>query len=357
MKAIVTILLIVFPFLGRAQNAAAIAKQYWNSVVMIVTQDANRQNLAIGSGLILENGKVVTNFHVIEGAKFAYALSANGSKHAIDGVFATDQANDLAILSVPGLQKSIVVISKDSIQVGQRIYAIGSPEGLSNSISEGIVSGRRKLSGSRLIQITAPISPGSSGGPILDDRGQVIGIAVGTITSGQNLNFAIPISLVFPMLSKTTVNKLSVPVRKVVSGNQSASTNIADGVRVVDMNIRCSDWSSDGLECQLNGFSVNNMLEYSVKNVRIVLIAVNASGVPLDYAETYLCKAEYSQEFDFGLEPCDLRNPYSPEYVEIRPGMSKYFSFSGAVSLMRVMKKSKTDKLIIRVLDFDIMKD
>jgi hypothetical protein len=349
MRILLLMVILVHPCIGRAQNAAEIAKQYWNSVVLIVTQDANRQSLAIGSGLIVENGKVVTNYHVIEGAKYAYALSASGSKYPIDGLFGTDQKNDLALLSAQGIQKSTVNLSMDSVQIGQRIYAIGNPEGLSNSISEGIVSGKRTLNGSKLIQITAPISPGSSGGPIVDDRGQVIGIAVGAITSGQNLNFAIPVALVLPMLSNTTLTALNSPVRKVISGNNSVTTNIADGLRVVDVKFDCAEYSSTGFECELKGFSINNMLEYTVKNIKVILIRTNSVGVPMDYAEVMLCDQEMRSS-DLNREKCDLN-----DVVNIKPGLSKYYDFEWWRD--GIARKTKTDKLVIRILNFEIVRE
>ncbi len=344
--------ILVHPCDGRAQNAAAIAKQYWNSVVLIVTQDANRQSLAIGSGLIVENGKVVTNYHVIEGAKYAYALSASGSKYTIDGLFGTDQKNDLALLSAPGIPKSTVNLSRDSIQIGQRIYAIGNPEGLSNSISEGIVSGKRTFNGANLIQITAPISPGSSGGPIVDDRGQVIGIAVGAITSGQNLNFAIPVSLMLPMLSKTALTALSVPMRKSTVTTSSSTTNIADGMRVVELDYSCP-W--DNGDCELKGVSIHNMLEYPIKNVRMILILYSSSGMPIDYVEVMLCKDEMAE----GVQEKNQSGLCSGKGEgEINPGLSKYFRippFSG--DSPRVFEKRNGEKLLTRTLDFEVVRD
>jgi len=83
---------------------------------------------------------------------------------------------------------------ESEIGVGDLIYVLGSPEGLESTFSQGNISGTRRLDGRSLIQITAPISHGSSGGPVLNSAGEVIGIAVGALRAGQNLNFAIPVS-------------------------------------------------------------------------------------------------------------------------------------------------------------------
>jgi hypothetical protein len=350
MKTFLLIIILVHPLFGRSQNAAAIAKQYWNSVVLIVTQDENRQNLAIGSGLILENGRVVTNYHVIEGAKYAYALSESGAKYSVDGLFSTDEKNDLALLSVPGIPKSTVRLSSEAIQVGQRIYAIGNPEGLSNTISDGIISGKRTLNGASLIQITAPISPGSSGGPIVDDLGQVIGIAMGAITSGQNLNFAIPISFVLPMLSSTTITSLSVPARKEITTSASVTTNIANGVRVVDVEYECNEYDP-GQPCKFRSLSINNALQQSVRKIKVIFILYSAAGMPIDYIEKTLCREEiWNKE--------SKQSCYLSELVEIKPGLSKSFHIRyTALDKQRVFRKMKGEKLIIRILDFELVRD
>jgi len=86
------------------------------------------------------------------------------------------------------------------VEIGDEVYAIGNPEGLEATLSQGIISGIRQLGGNRYFQISAPISHGSSGGTILDKSGEVIAVAVGVLGSGQNLNFAIPISEVAALI-------------------------------------------------------------------------------------------------------------------------------------------------------------
>ena len=86
--------------------------------------------------------------------------------------------------------------------MGERVYAVGNPQGLEGTFSRGIVSGIRNVGDDKILQVTAPISPGSSGGPILNDRGEVIGVSVATFKGGQDLNFAIPSSYLATLLAK-----------------------------------------------------------------------------------------------------------------------------------------------------------
>src|SRR5439155_12805276 len=106
-----------------------------------------------------------------------------------------DFERDLALLKVAGVKAaSLPLGDAGKMAIGDEVYAVGNPRGLEGTFSPGIVSGIRQTTSETLLQITAPISPGSSGGAVLNRRGEVIGIAVATIREGQNLKFAVPIS-------------------------------------------------------------------------------------------------------------------------------------------------------------------
>lgn len=160
-------------------------------------QHANGQ-LSLGSGFFIENGLIATNYHVIKGAKRGTAkLVGQEKQFAIDGYTAIDKDRDLAILKVTGLRAPALPLGNSAnVQVGETVYAVGNPRGLEGTFSPGAISSIRPEGNSvirgKILQITAPISPGSSGGAVLNSRGKVIGIAVATRVDGQNLNFAIP---------------------------------------------------------------------------------------------------------------------------------------------------------------------
>lgn len=177
-------------------NAQDIYKKCSHAVFYIETYDMNKNPLYTGSGFFInESGRAVTNFHVLEDAFSAKVYLTDGKVIDIDSVTAFDIEKDLAVFQVKGSDFSYLSVGdSNDISGGEKIYAIGSPLGLDNTISEGVVSNpNRKLGDNRLIQISAPISSGSSGGALINNNGKVIGITSSGMIDGQNLNFAVPI--------------------------------------------------------------------------------------------------------------------------------------------------------------------
>lgn len=165
------------------------------SAVAIETFDARGEKLSRGSGFFIDSDRVVTNRHVIEGAYRAEVHSYTGTVYAVKGVLAVDAEGDLALLKVdaPPDQARPLLLDRTSPQEGESVVVIGNPFGLEGSVTNGIVSAVRDIpTFGRIIQITAPISPGSSGSPVVNMQGQVIGVATLQITGGQSVNFAIP---------------------------------------------------------------------------------------------------------------------------------------------------------------------
>lgn len=165
------------------------------SAVAIETFDAHGEKLSRGSGFFIEADRVVTNRHVIEGAYRADVHTSTGSVYVVRGVVAVDAEGDLAILKIDAPAAAIrpLPLDRTSPQEGESIVVIGNPLGLEGSVTNGIVSAVRDIpTFGRIIQITAPISSGSSGSPVVNMHGQVIGIATLQITGGQSVNFAIP---------------------------------------------------------------------------------------------------------------------------------------------------------------------
>lgn len=179
---------------AKGEPPTDIAKKAFASTVLIVVEDDRGQPVSLGSGFVLSDHAIVTNMHVIEGASQGYAKQIGcKTKHKLEGILRADTSHDLAVLAVPSLSAPALPIGDSSkLAVGDTIYAVGNPRGLEGTFSEGIVSSIRNLDSQIILQITAPISPGSSGGAVLNDRGEVVGVAVATFKDGQNLNFAIP---------------------------------------------------------------------------------------------------------------------------------------------------------------------
>jgi tetratricopeptide (TPR) repeat protein len=164
------------------------------SAVAIETFDARNEKLSRGSGFFIESDRIVTNRHVIEGAYRAEIHSSTGTVYPVKGVLAVDAEGDIAILKIDSSTNvRPLPLDKTSPQEGESVVVIGNPLGLEGSVTNGIVSAVRDIpTFGRIIQITAPISSGSSGSPVVNMQGQVIGIATLQITGGQSVNFAIP---------------------------------------------------------------------------------------------------------------------------------------------------------------------
>lgn len=172
-----------------ALDAAQIYKHASESVVLVLALDEDNDPISSGSGFFIGDGKViVTNWHVIENAASIRVKLANGKIFEIP-VLEIDRASDLALLGYPHTGEPLA-LSGRSPEVGEEIVVIGNPEGLERSLSTGIISGIREDEGRVVYQITAPVSSGSSGSPVLDERGNVLGIATFILEEGQNLNFA-----------------------------------------------------------------------------------------------------------------------------------------------------------------------
>lgn len=205
MKTLFFLLSNTIAFFVISQDASLIYKNTVGSTVTIETDNG------FGSGFFVAPNIVATNFHVIEGATEAFCLSNNSTvKYKIEGYVAADQSVDLILLKVQNFNMPALKMASQTVTPGQQVYAIGSPKGLPATISDGIVSGMRDFEGYKLIQMTAPISPGSSGGPVLNSKGELIGISVSQLTEGQNLNFAIPKSYLELLLQFKKENAISI---------------------------------------------------------------------------------------------------------------------------------------------------
>ena len=185
--------------LGVELTAEQVSAKCSPAVFYIEVYDAGGRALGSGSGFFIsEGGRAVTNCHVIDGASSAKIQTTDGSWYNVRGVYDYSEDKDLALLQIDGSGFPYLNMADSSVvRSGQTIYAIGSPRGLDNTFSSGIISNTARTIGSlTYIQITAPISPGSSGGALVDAYGNVIGVTSAYIEGGQNLNLAIPINLV-----------------------------------------------------------------------------------------------------------------------------------------------------------------
>jgi S1-C subfamily serine protease len=247
-------------------------------------EDANGQPLSLGSGFIVRDGMIASNLHVIEGATRGYAkIIGQKEKYEIEGISAVDSERDLVVLkTLTARSRPLALGVSENVLVGETVYAVGNPQGLEGTFSQGIVSSIREVGGDKILQITAPISPGSSGGPVLNDKGDVIGVSVATFKGGQNLNFAIPSSYLKSLLAKLgpvlplTQIKPNKTERSLVSGYGSRSTEGVIGVGFTWTNPICKNCGG------LYTFSLRNQLRSDIRNVYCLVVFYDSQGSPVD---------------------------------------------------------------------------
>ena len=178
------------------ENLPALIKKIEPSIVVILTYNREGKILGQGSGFFINNeGNVITNYHVLQNASHAEVIISDGGKYPVKKILAEDKEGDLLRVSVDIPEDKVrpLLVSPTFPEVGERIFVIGTPLGLDKTVSDGIVSAVREIPQiGKIIQVTAPISFGSSGSPVIDMNGRVIGVATFFIRDGQNLNFAIP---------------------------------------------------------------------------------------------------------------------------------------------------------------------
>ncbi|HXA43174.1 MAG TPA: trypsin-like peptidase domain-containing protein [Candidatus Solibacter sp.] len=226
-------------------SAAAIYQQTSPGVVVIVTElSANFRNVgeATGSGIVLNNsGDILTNEHVVAGARQIRVTFKDGTTVA-GTVAGTDASDDLAVVHVTGAASHLhplVLANSDAAQIGDPVLAIGTPFGLSGSLTSGIVSGLGRSSTSPsgraltgMIQTDAPINPGNSGGPLLNAKGEVLGVdesIQSPVQGSVGVGFAVPINTAKRVISNLEAGKAVQHPWLGISG-QTITQSLADSL-------------------------------------------------------------------------------------------------------------------------------
>ena len=188
---------------ANANTGTSVAQATAPSIVEIETLTAN-DVLGTGTGFIVDpSGIIVTNFHVIENGDELRVRLESGEEFRRVFVLAHSERFDLAILKISSAELPALKLgSSASLSTGDEVFIMSNPLGLARSFSQGHVSARRVIDGVELLQVSAPISSGSSGGAVLNTQGQVIGVATAMLTDGQNINIAMPIKYVKGLLSE-----------------------------------------------------------------------------------------------------------------------------------------------------------
>ncbi len=335
-------LCLLFPVLLHSPNTAAqtgrqVAQKAFPSTVLLTMSDAKGQPLSLGSGFFVGTSRIITNFHVIEGAAAGTAKLV-GQKEAlrIVGFLGVDDVHDLVLLSVSGTAPSLNIGDTGKIAVGDEVFVVGNPKGLEGTFSQGIVSGIRKVEADTLLQITAPISPGSSGGPVLNSEGDVIGVAIASFAEGQNLNFAVPGSYVQTLLSNVKPSA-PLPVKtKLVSGRAFERLGGPNSRAIVATHIL---WLTGGNF----SFSLKNNLATPVTDIRCLVIFYDRNGQPIHFEDLSIIETEKWQDggiIYYGGEKA----------MVVPPGLAKRYKSAVSEDIRYL-----TSKVEFRVLDFRVL--
>ena len=213
--------LLLFCIIGAAsaQNAEQIAEKALAATVYLEMTDRNDQPLGFGSGFLIEQSQIATNFHIIEGAaKGTVTQVGKSTKYIVEGISATDEQNDLVLLRVTAFEgEPLPLGDSDIVEIGETVYVAGNPQGVEGKFSNDTISSLHEVDAKKRFQMTALISPGNSGGPVLNGKGEVIGVSSMTLEGGQNLNFAIPSNYLKALLAQ------SGRAKPLLQGKQSIS--------------------------------------------------------------------------------------------------------------------------------------
>ncbi|MDD6158418.1 MAG: S1C family serine protease [bacterium] len=180
------------------------------SVLFLELYNRKGEMLGTGSGFLIDENTLVTNYHVIESVYKIIARTADGTKSVeINSVLSYEGLRDLALLDVeePLSVYPLKLADSDSVKQGDKVYAVGYPLGIANTLSDGLISAFYQEGKYKQIQFSAPISPGSSGGVLLNEKGKVIGVLCASYGEGQNLNLAIPSNDILPLIDRINRDK------------------------------------------------------------------------------------------------------------------------------------------------------
>lgn len=238
-------------------DGSAVMKLTSNSIVFIQSNLSQGKSMT-GSGVIFLEDEIITNCHVIKGAEKITVQFSDGVKMPATVKGRVGNLDMCALSTITGKRPKVTVANISNIKVGQQIYAIGNPLNLKLTISDGIVSALRDVDSEKLIQITAPISNGSSGGGVFDQKGRLLGITTFTLTQGQNLNFAIPVEYrknigLSPIDTAQSVSTNDIQSNNPSANNSSKTTSlVCRGPRTQTINLEHVDVTQVAIPLDIN---------------------------------------------------------------------------------------------------------
>jgi regulator of sirC expression with transglutaminase-like and TPR domain len=201
--SILLALLVVFPLRADDKSVEQLAEKVRKSVVVVTTPGRDEKRSGLGTGFVVGEGLIATNYHVIGEGRAISIETGDGKKHEATAVHAFDRVLDLAIIRVNVKDLPVLTLAdSDKLKEGQTLVAVGNPHGLKNSVVSGVLSGKRDIEGRSMLQLAMPVERGNSGGPVVDRDGKVIGVITMKSAVTENLGFAVAINSLKPLLTK-----------------------------------------------------------------------------------------------------------------------------------------------------------
>ncbi len=333
LSAIVVLLLFFTISTAFAQTtlpAEDIAEKALAATVYLEMKDNNGKTLGIGSGFFVKPNLIATNYHVIEGAaKGTAKLVGKYTTYNIEGVTGTDKTNDLALLKVTSYGiKPLYLGNSDIVKIGETVYVAGNPKGLEGTFSDGIISSRRDKYTKERLQMTAPISPGSNGGPVVNNKGEVIGVSFITLQGLQNLNLIIPSNYLKKLLNQPYTSKnldqgsdfISAETyfnwgntKFVLRDYENAITDYTEGIRLksIDANFYCNRGIAKGKLGQYN----SAIIDFNI-----------ATQLKPDFSDAFYMRGLVNvklTQYSAAVEDFDMA-------IGLKPDMAQYYIDRGA---------------------------
>lgn len=270
-----------------------IAAKSFPSVALLVMMDKNGKSVSFGSGFVVLPGIIATNYHVIQGAYGGKLRFVGEQKdYKIIGAVGLDVWADVALVKIEDSKHPPLPIGLSGrVAVGDRVFVIGNPKGLVGTFSEGLISAIRRLKNGKdyTFQMSAPISGGSSGGPVVNAGGEVIGMSRSMLLGGQNLNFAVPSRYVVNLMANMTPPRPLMVVPRVVkygqdngntSPDQGPKPELLMGPGEEGVALTRFLWASGGFS--RFSFSIKNNREKQVGEVQLHAVHYDNKGEVID---------------------------------------------------------------------------
>lgn len=242
-----------------AQNGAGLSSEHGKEVATIAAYDADGRLTTIGTGFIIEGGSIVTSGNVVRGAHYIGSTFTEAFDGEISGVGRSDRDSDLALLTTSSAIRSEgLAVSDDRPEVGSEVVVIGSPMGLKNNVTTGILSGVTSRGEVELLEISATVSDGSDGSPVLNSRGEVVGVVSSQFSDGEGLSFAVSAQHLIDMIGS------QVPPVKKASGRPSYSIVVSSETTESSAEDVAQTYRRKGYEAQVLSFRVGETTRYRV---------------------------------------------------------------------------------------------